>query len=959
LGKRGHVSLIEVTPGFESIRRAVARTVGKRSLTIVSSSNALQLRVQEAFVGDAEFADARASGTLDVVTVSQLVSKLCAAASVPTMPTLDLERQASLIGLVAQGLPNDSAFGSSKHLPGFYRAAAETLQELRHERVRIDSLAVPAGKLRDIAALQEGLNDELQRRSHCTLSDKIEALIGAPAVRLSEVSHVLWLPERDWPKLRLELLEWMVRSGIDVDLVTETHPTDDRLFRSGGLLRDKFSTAKVERIDADLTPGSRLFGDTPEMTTTGSLTLMQASDAFIEVEWALRECRRRIRNDGFDARDIVLFSRSLETYGPMLRAAADREDLPLAIDYSEPLKAHPFCRYVLQALNSMARSDIGGVVALVRSVYGQVPTEQRSNVEAAIRGLAREDDLWKSIGQEAKSGNLPDWLAAVANWRSIALGGQRKPADWMRGIEQLMASTPWLASSNPREEAARDAMVRSLNIGLLALDAHAGFSLAEFVEFADRTWSAADYRVRTQGGIRVVSDPFAIGNAKAVIAVGIIEGRFPSRRAEDPILLDRDRVALQEIDSAWKLADSYERAEDDDRDFYRLLCSCRDTSLCFPDSIGENPQDRAAYLWELKQFPGVSTETRTFSQRFPKPDDCLTDRDRVASFVWHCDPGPNPMPSTVERVKSLRAAHEQSQLADLKDDILRAKLGALPDPVRMAHLRSLAQCPFQYFARHKLGVRSKRGDPMNRVVVNAIRRSNFHAATEDEFRESLLNGLEAELMSLQGILDEHEMQVVRCAAPTTLDQFAKMEIKARQLWKVTPYQVAPDDDQTGLRRAATFGESKITLSPAIDVLYKRNGTDDLVPMRIGWEVDDEQSKMECHLVMMMHRGSTKYMMFDAYNYPRRTLFCRREDGRKEGLGSSGNLTIDVGSHLRDLQKSVSIRMNELLARARSGIPVVQPVPKHCARCDLGSFCRAAPYADPAVDWTAVIEEAPE
>jgi hypothetical protein len=957
VGKRGLVNLVEVTPGFESIRSAVSQSPGKRGLTIVSSNAGLLLRVQEAFVGDERFAELRAGGVLDLVTVSQLVTKLCTAAGVSSPPTLDLDRQAALVGLVAQRLPADSPFAGSKHLPGFYEAAAKTLQELRHARVAISSREMPSAKLRDVALLQQGLSDELERRSHCTLSDRIEALVGAATARTFEVSNVLWLPERDWTSLRLALLEWMLRSGIQMELVCEVHRGNPEFFSATNSLREAFPGAEVRCIETLPTPGSALFSQAKDEGATGELTILEASDDFIETEWALHECRRRIREDGFDARDIVLFARSLETYGPLLRAAADREGLPLTMDYGEPLTAHPFARYVLRALTSMLRNDVGGVVALIRSAYGQVPATERDAVEKGIRGLAAEPDLWKAVGTAAQAGALPDWLAAVANWRRIALGGDRKPADWMRGIDQLIASTPWLTASNAREEAAKDRMVRSLHIALLALDPHAAFSLGEFVAFAERTWAAADYRVRTQGGVRVVSDPSAIGEARAVIAVGIIEGRFPSRRAEDPVLLDRDREALLRIDSTWRLADSYARAIEDDRDFYRLLCSCGDLTLCFPSSVGENPQERAAYLWDIAEFPGVRQEKRSFSSRFPKPEDCATEREMMASIIRHGNPGFEVKDAITQRLDNLRGAYLESQNNELRDDILRAKLGVVPQPLRMAHLRSLDQCPFQYFVRHRLGVRSRKGDPMNGVIVNAIRRANFFADNEMDFADSLLKGLESELLSLQGVLNEHEVQVIRCSAPSTLRQFAKVEMNARRQWQLTPFQVAPEDGATGLRRDGKFGGASVTLSPAIDVLYKRGDTGDIVPMRIGWESEENQTKQESHLLMLMHPGEAKYAMFDSYNHSRRTLYCRRTDERRERLEFKGNLAVDIGpKQIRELRQEVNKWMIELMEKAKAGNPAAKPHSKWCPRCDLGSFCRAAPYADPAVDWTATVSE---
>lgn len=949
---------MEVSPGFEAIRSAVAESLGKGETTVVSTGGAIQLRIMEAFAGDPEFVDAMACGTLDLITAPLLVSKLAAAAGVATMPTLDLDRQAALIGLVARELSDSSVFAGSKHLPGFYSAAAKTLQEMRHERVQLDSMSLNRGKLQDVALLQEGLEGELRRRSYSTLSEKMEAVLSARPARLNELRRILWLPEKEWPELRLQVVEWMLRAGIDVTFAAERHPSNAAFFTATLALEQRFPDAETETQETQLPPGAALFADGEARASTGELTILEASDDFIEAEWVLWNCRKRIRNDGLEPKDIVIFARSLENYGPLLRAASDREGLPVSIEYSEPLTAHPFTRYVLRALRSLSRNSVADVVSLIRSSYGQVPREDRQKTEQCVRRLAKSDNLWKALGTDAneEGSPLPKWMAGVARWRVIAVEAPRKPSDWMRGLDQLIASTPWLASGSAREEAVKDRLIRTLHVSLLALDPHVSFPLGEFVDFVEQTWASFDYRVRTEGGIRVVSDPSAIGSAKAVIAVGVIEGRFPSRRAEDPILLDRDREALREINPKYLLADSYQRAAEDDRDFYRLLCSSFDVTLCFPATVGEDIQSRAAYLWELEKLPGVRSAERTFSQRFPEAEECNSEADMLASIIWH-GPKFEPLESITARAESLRGAYAQSQKSGLTDDILRAKLGVLPHPMKLSQLRSLAQCPFQYFARHKLRLRSEKGDHANRVIVNAIRRSNFQISEMNAFRDSLLRSLELELESLQGTLSEHEMQVIRFSAPTTLEQFAKVEMNARKTWGLTPVQVAPEDDQTGLRRVAKFGDASVTISPAIDVLYKREGTNDLIPMRIGWESEEEQTKLENHLLTLMHRGSSKFVMFDAYNNSRRTLYCRRDDGNRERLTFGGNLSVDIGpKQISELRREIKVWMTDLLTTARNGNPEAKPKKAHCDRCDLGSFCRSAPYADPAVDWSAAMED---
>ena len=61
----------------------------------------------------------------------------------------------------------------------------------------------------------------------------------------------------------------------------------------------------------------------------------------------------------------------------------------------------------------------------------------------------------------------------------------------------------------------------------------------------------------------------------------------------------------------------------------------------------------------------------------------------------------------------------------------------------------------------------------------------------------------------------------------------------------------------------------------------------------------------------------------------------------------------------ELRQEINGWMVELWDKAKSGNPVATPSSKACPMCDLGSLCRAAPYADPSVDWTLSTEDTAE
>jgi ATP-dependent helicase/DNAse subunit B len=68
------------------------------------------------------------------------------------------------------------------------------------------------------------------------------------------------------------------------------------------------------------------------------------------------------------------------------------------------------------------------------------------------------------------------------------------------------------------------------------------FSLRQFSLLCRDAWNDEQYSIPAQGnGILVVNSAQSIGEVRSVYALGMLEGVFPRRRTEDPILTDGDR----------------------------------------------------------------------------------------------------------------------------------------------------------------------------------------------------------------------------------------------------------------------------------------------------------------------------------------------------------------------------------------------------------------------------------
>ena len=79
----------------------------------------------------------------------------------------------------------------------------------------------------------------------------------------------------------------------------------------------------------------------PYISQENRVDLHAAVDRTVEVEAAIREVIRLIREEGYRYRDIAFISRSLEEYGDLAAQALQKMELPYFLDERQPMLDHP------------------------------------------------------------------------------------------------------------------------------------------------------------------------------------------------------------------------------------------------------------------------------------------------------------------------------------------------------------------------------------------------------------------------------------------------------------------------------------------------------------------------------------------------------------------------------------------------------------------------------------------
>nr|MBA3726579.1 hypothetical protein [Armatimonadota bacterium] len=610
-------------------------------------------------------------------------------------------------------------------------------------------------------------------------------------------------------------------------------------------------------------------------------------------------------------------------------------------------------------LRAFASGSIPDLASALSSPYADIERAEGKLARKQISSCVRaQGDPWTHLGYLARDPDsvVPTWLDFCVSWRDEALSGARTLADWIRRFNLLMAGTPWLAACSgsglvaKRDSAAQDAMVRSLLVSQLLGDSTRKLTLGEFVAHCEGRWQNDPYTIRSQTGVRVSTTPAGIGDASIVIALGMLEGRFPSRRAEDPILLDRDRDWLRQARTDWRLPSSYDRAAEDRREFYRVACAAPKIVFSYPLNFGETPEIRTSYLDEL-EADGItpSYTVKRYEDRFPKPHPSLSMSDLLGAQAWHDDETFDPGELVAHKQGQLRQAAGSASDALIANPEIKREMSALPLPLRLAHLRSLRQCPFQYFARAKLDLRSARPRWAWDCVANAVRKADVSADSADALRSNLMAALEGELSGWRGKAPQHELELVRVAAPKALSAFAEREISMRQKWGLRIKGQNVTLGEANLRSSVPLGGYSLNFSERIDVLYEREGTSDVAQLRLGrtrqsGPAGDPEFDLETSIITFLSKGQAERLsIVDSLESGQRLISPRSVSGGVSKLKNSASegLFVDPSSDpLATLKSDFVEQLNGLLAIASRGDLTATPG-VYCQTCEYPALCRQA------------------
>ena len=907
---------------------------------------------------------------VEVLPFGMVVARALRAAGEDCLPLASSAQQISAIGRAAETSGSDSPLRRVARFPGTRKAIARTIKELAEWGVEPNGLRRAADRSVDsadkfnvLADLTVLSNDLLSKIGRELSSAQLERCLEATSDPEYRIERMLVFVSSDAPALKSAWLKWMVSQGCEVTVVVPRHAGSGVLFQGVAKLAETLGADCI-----DIGSGNRLtqslFSDEAPEGPPFPVRIMSAADPLSECEWVVRTCA-----SAGEMRQAI-YVRNLETYGPLLELASIRLGLPLSIHRRTALLDNSFAQLTSAILGSLGQDDVRPLRALLGSSYLGLTADERAFLEAALlRARAHRSALWQTLESDLEGqADRFAWLREVLKWRASVADGSATMGEWVQQLTDLVGMLPWHQAletaagyDSERDARAFTAMQVALanDAALLRVDGGPSMNLTQFATRCDQIWSSADVSLPAREGIPVVSSAYGLGEADVVYALGMVEGAFPRRRTEDPILGDQERREISDLlGLAPLLPSSFDEAATERDEFYRL-CAAPRQGLVFSYPVFEEDRENipAFYLSLVKRTfktsvevdPGIACagppradagiEIVDFSRMglAPSVAGCANESDRRLAEAFG-EPYEEPLSNDLV-LDETRMALAKSREAGLTPE----------------ELRDVQECPFRYQFRQRINLqpngRSAQWTRLRRLpelarLPELPDRASMEAA--------MAASLESELEQLFPKAQDWELRVLRSGGQRLIRDWIRNELLARSLWPRDLGSVAmrPSYGEAGLRHRFPGG---ILVRGTVSAKYTLVGGPPVIRLisrtaKSSAELTESEKLHYGILFLALHEQGTNYAIeVDGMDGKRSLLVLSREGF--VGLGGdakSGLRIVDLAQSTDDVdsKKRFFEEVKSLLVKAAERIEkgMIRPTPgDHCEWCDLGELCRSSHF----------------
>jgi hypothetical protein len=942
-GKAMHgLRVLSAVPGSTSFG-PIIRDFCRRGEGVVTAFAESALPICKRFVEEDD--------AVEVLAFGEVVSRFLRMCGEDARPLAQSGQMEAAVARACLELPADSPFTRTARFPGLHKALVRTIKELhewgidREEMRELASIASPrlAAKLNSLADLDHAVDEvmlALGRQSH---SAQMRACFDSLPERDGSFDRLLVLVGSEECPLRLRWLQWAVEKGTDVTVVLERHAADAPIFAGA-----RRTAAALGAAPQPIGEGNRLLKNlfAPDLSDGApvDVSIVSASDPLAEAEWALRGCLEEERPD-----QAGIYVRNLETYAPLIESAAKRLGIPVRIARRAPLLTNSFARLTLTALEFCASNDVRTLGPILQSSYLGLGGEGQAQLVSGLRECHSMRQLqwealrtWADVHEE----DFP-WVGALLDWRQKA-SGALPLREWKTLLCELIGVDerfPWSTRIMGRDRimAERDRRARHQLERLLAnyvtvegIDNDRSMNLAEVARLCRRLWKDADVSIPSADyGVTVADDPYALADVETLRVMGMLEGVFPRRRSEEPVLTDYDREEISGLRPGQPaLLDSHDKAEAERDAFYRVCAAAR-KRLVFSYPLADDARDNipAFYLTEVERAAAGHVARKDFPRTLfaPAMDACATDHDRLLRQALEA---PRELPNSVELIS--QAAKEA----------MRPPEG---HRFRPGELRDALQCPFQYALRHRLHLRvRRRGTRWQSLRKLPQAAGLLGQSTRPQAEHALIEALNAELDKLYSDVPDWEMQLLRSGGRRLIREWLRREFRAREVWPKEPESVKANAafGGEGLRDAMPGGILLEGVVPAISRhqrysvahLYGSGARD---PKNLS---EVEKLYYGLYFLALHETGREGALEIESMRGKRELVVLTRAGGPVNGHVQDGLSVVDLAT-ADDPALSKKIFFDDVKRALRRAVERIYDSRidamkgDHCDWCDYGELCR--------------------
>lgn len=936
--------VIAATPGAESICQIVDRLAGPITLCTFSPA---RLSAARRAIGE--------SDRVEFVEFGVLVGDYLAMAGGSLGGLPGRGHLGAAVEIACQAIEGGPFVGSAP-TRGFQECVTAALDRLRGHGFEAEQLdeAAASAEIEGNSALAAWLRSLafIQRESAATLetlgkrfnSERIRQCLETEAVLSTQSRLVIWAGCHDDP-VDVDWIPWAVRSGVDVTVVVDGHPSNPDMFPGAQAVVRRLGVEPgvVQRTNA-LTGALFAKESGPEQSSSLDVHVILMPDRLGECEWTLRAALEEIEG-GTDPDRIVIVARNLEIYGPLLEAAAIRHRVPIRVRRTVGLLAIGATRFIVELLHAVAHRDPNVLHSLTKSSYFGLDELQRHEIEEAFRA-ARENraDPWMSLREWAldQQERFP-WLLQLVEWRAKCLAEPGNLASWSDRLQDL-GELPWLGhvydaqgDVAERDRLAMNALRRCI-AEVAAVERVRGnrpLSLAGFAALVRARCERERLTVSLgEHGVHIANSAEEIGLADSVYVIGMLEGQFPRRRQEDPILYD-DHLAWLSARVGTPIPDSHRRAIEERDEFYRV-CAAAGTRLVlsYPQADDDRDNVEAFYLAEVSRIMGVQTESRSRKQ-------------------WTADP-----PLSEADIKLKEALEdptvEFAPTALVSEDVKASIRRRTGERYRLRDLQRVLACPFRYVFGSRLRLHANRPESRwNRVLALPSEVELASQPNPESARSALTNRLDALVDSLYGDASHEDLALMRMGGRRLIDEWVHREFEARSHWAHSSTVANPRFGDELRGKFTPEGRESLELEGGFPALSEIGGHNVLHVYRGRLKLEDvrnrtfsermgESDRFELGMALFsVRKGSEGIgLEIDSTDGERRLLLHPRP--ARPPSGAEPEFRVSAIDKEDAAEWKTFLSQQCVIALDRLSKPEINAAPgEECSSCDLGELCRRA------------------